>query len=127
MTDGISFDFSEILKLAADIRDAPAKSGPNMRKAIEVTARHVKEDWKEPLKGSAYLPRGAYSISYDIKTDGRTISAEIGPTLGGQGALVGMLEYGTPTVGPTGYGAEALRKNQADFQKGIEIALGDVL
>lgn len=127
MADGLSIDFSDILKLAADLGDVPKTAGRNIRKAVEVTARHVKDDWREPLQGSALLPRGPYSISYDIKGTGRSVEAEIGPELKGQGALIGMLEYGTPSTGPTGYGAKALQQNQDDFEKGLLKAIGDVL
>lgn len=127
MTDGISADFSELTKLAADLTAAPGKALPLVRKAIQVTAQHVKEDWREPLKGSATVPGGAASITYDMKTSRDEIGAEIGPALKGQGAIVGMLEYGTPTTGPTGYGHAALQKNEADFVEGLSIALGDAL
>jgi hypothetical protein len=127
MSDGIDFDFSEILAFAADLGRAPEKAGANVRKAFEVTSRHVKDDWQEPLKGSGSIPRGAHSISYDIETDGTSISADIGPALQDQGAIVGMLEYGTPNTGPRGYGAAALQRNQQDFIDGLEKAIGDVL
>lgn len=128
--DGIEFDFTEVTQLVADLTRAPRIAVENVNKAIEVTAVKVKRDWQEPLKGSATVPGGAASVSYDIKgaagLTGSAISAEIGPTLAGQGPIVGMLEYGTPTTGPRGYGAAALQKNEADFIKGIQIA-GDVL
>lgn len=127
MADGISADFSEITKLAADLTAAPAKAVPFIRKAITVTARNVKDDWREPLKGSDWLPHGPFSISYDIKVSKDAVEAEIGPELKGQGALVGMLEYGTPSTGPTGFGHAALQKNEADFVEGLSIALGDAL
>lgn len=128
MADGISIDFSDLNKLAADLSDAPVKAVPFIRKAVEVTARKVKDDWREKLQGSSRVPRGPASISYDLKldTDG-SIGAEIGPELKGQGPVVGMLEYGTPSTAPTGFGHEALQKNEADFEKGLGVALGDVL
>jgi hypothetical protein len=130
-----SFDFSELDKLTADLGQVPAKVRGNVRKSLEVTARHVKDDWREPLKQSASIPQGAYTVSYDIGSDNSPkadIVAEIGPEARGRGShwvggLVGALEYGTPTTPPTGYGHEALRKNHADFVKGLEIAAGDIL
>lgn len=126
MPDGFSIDFSELNKLVADIAAVPKHVGKFTRAAVEVTARHVKDDWRAPLKGSASIPWGAASVTYDIKGDqSGGVSAEIGPELGGQGSIVGMLEYGTPTHGPTGYGHAALQNNVGDFQKGLEIALKD--
>lgn len=130
-----TFDFSELSKLAADLGEARASSRANLRKAVEVTARNVKDDWQEPLEQSEMIPRGAFTISYDV-TSGHSstaeIAAEIGPDARGKGShwvggLIGALEYGTPTTPPTGYGHEALRKNEADFVKGIEMAAGDVV
>ena len=120
---GITFDFSEVNKLAADLAAAPAKALPNLRKALEVTARHVKDDWKEPLEGSRMVPAGASTISYDV--DGT--SAEIGPEPGGAGSLVGMLEYGTPNTGPRMHGTAALAKNEKDFVVGVLKATEGVL
>ena len=123
MADGIEFDFSEILALSADLGKAPAKAGANIVKAVAVTAKRVKEDWQEPWRGSEHVPGAPPSISYELKGAasifGSAISAEIGPEIGGPGALAGMLEYGTPNTGARGYGAEALHRNEADFVEGI--------
>lgn len=125
------FDFSELDKLAADLGEVPKHAGKFIRKAVEVTARNVKESWRKPLQGSVTLPQGAASISYDLKGSeairGSEISAEIGPELVGQGPLVGMLEYGTITSGPTGYGHQALLENEQDFVDGLGKALGDAM
>ena len=131
MSDGIQFDFSDLSKLAGDLGDAPEKTGPNIRKAVEVTARHIKDEWRSSLRGSRGIPRGASSVSYDIKGGlairGAAIEAEIGPELEGQGAIVGLVEYGAPTLAPRSYGATALRQNEQDFIDGLEKAIGDVL
>ena len=122
-----TFDFSELSKLAADLGNATANVQKNARIAVEVTARHVKDDWRKPLSQSEFIPRGAHTVSYDVTAGPEGITAEIGPVLGGPGALVGMLEYGTPTTPPTGYGHAALQKNEADFIKGLQIAAGEIL
>jgi hypothetical protein len=133
MSDGVSFDFSEINTLTADLTKAPAEVLPKIRQALEVSARHIKDDWRKDWQGSSTVPSGAYAISYDIEGAASAIlgksamSAEIGPELKGQGAIVGMLEYGTPNTGPRGFGAAALKKNEPDFVKGIGLATGGVL
>lgn len=133
MRDSFELDFSDVVKLAASFVDLEVDIGENVRKAVIVTARHVKDDWQEPLKGSPTIPRGPYAISYDIAggnaVRGSEITAEIGPVVGvgGVGGLIGMLEYGTPSTGPRGFGAAALEKNQADFQKGLEIAVDQAM
>lgn len=133
MSDGLNFDFSEINTLTADLLAAPAKVLPKIRQALEVSARHVKDDWRDAWKGSGHVPGGAASISYDIMgfanayVGASAMSADIGPSLRGQGPIVGMLEYGTPNTGPRGFGAEALHKNEGDFVKGVLLATEDML
>lgn len=133
MADGVSFDFSEINALAANLDAAPGKMGRNLIAAVEVTAHNVRDDWRESWQGSEHVPAGAGSITYDLLSAasailGRSaVSAEIGPEVGRPaGPLVGMLEYGTPNTGARGYGAEALHKNEQDFVDGVQKA-GDVL
>lgn len=126
----IEWDFSEIDKLAADLGEVPKNAGKFIRKAVEVTARHVKDDWRKPLLGSESVPRGASSISYDLMGGeairGSEITAEIGPETGGVGSLVSALEDGFGgRQGPLGYGAAALQMNEEDFQTGLEQALED--
>lgn len=125
MGDGVTFDFTEVIKLAADLGEMPARAGRNVRKAVEVTARHVKDDWRRPIQGSSTVPQGASSISYDVKSSASDVSAEIGPELRGQGPIVGILETGTPTVGARGFGAAALERNREDFEFGLTKALED--
>jgi hypothetical protein len=133
VSDGASFDFSEINTLTADLVKAPAEVLPKIRQALEVTARHIKDDWKSDWEGSSHVPAGAYAITYDVEGAASAIlgksamSAEIGPELKGQGAVVGMLEYGTPNTGPRGFGAAALKKNEPDFERGILKATEGVL
>jgi hypothetical protein len=133
MADGVSFDFSEINTLTADLTKAPVEVLPKIRQALEVTARHIKDDASTDWKGSSTVPAGFAAITYDIHGAASALlgksamSAEIGPELRGQGPLVGMLEYGTPNTGPRGFLAAALKKNEPDFEKGIGLATEGVL
>lgn len=122
------FDFSEINKLAADLGQVPDNAGPFLRQAITGTSMGVKKAWQAPLKGSASLPGLAAAVTFDIKSDGKSIESEIGFDLSrGQGPLGGISEYGSPTIAGRGYGLKALEENQPDFIKGIEAALADAL
>lgn len=124
MADGVTFDFSDIDKLVADLGTVPNTAGPLIRKAVEITSLKIKRDWQEPLKGSATLPALPYALGFDVKSDGRTIESEIGFDLArNQGPLGGISEFGSPTITGRGYGLASLRKNQDDFVKGLEIAL----
>lgn len=125
MADGVRADFSDLAKLVADLDRAPGKVASKLVGVVQVTAQGIEDDWKEPLKGSATIPAGAASISHDISGAASAllgksaVSALIGPALGGQGAVVGMLETGTPNTGPRGFGLAALKKNEAKFLDGI--------
>ena len=127
MTD----DFSELYELAADLTNAPAKANRNVRKAIEVTARNIKDDWREGAEiSSSYTRTYAAAISYDMMLPGGEIAAEIGPVLGRTpGASAGFLEEGGGGVdGPSHHaGRDALEANEPDFYRGLEIAIFDAL
>ena len=133
MADGININFGEISRLVVDLGEAAKVVPAKIAAHVAETAVKVQNDWREPLKGSATVPAGAASVTWDITGSasailGRSaISAEIGPVLRGQGPIVGMLEYGTPNTGPRGFGAEALRKNEADFVSGVTNIAGDIL
>ena len=123
-------DFSELIELAADLSDAPAKAGRNIAKALEVTARHIKDDWKQGAEVSSYFPKTyPAAIHYDaVEVGGGEISTEIGPELGRtKGASAGFLEEGGGGVfaPPTHAARDAVEANESDFHRGLEIGLYD--
>jgi hypothetical protein len=129
----IDFDFSELDKLAADLGKVPDDAGKKIRQAVEVTSRHIKDEWAKKLEGENGVPHAPRSITYDIEAKpGRTsqIKAEIGAQRGRlQAPIVTVLEFGAPgnNLPPRGYGHAALQENEADFIKGLEIATEIVL
>jgi len=127
MSDGIDFDFSEILSLAADLSDAPAKVRPNVRKAVQVTAHHIKDDWR---RGADRTGLGGYAadITYETKELKDSIEAEIGPTIGDAGSF-GLVEDANGGVrsAPQHAARDAARRNEADFIRGITLAAEDIL
>jgi hypothetical protein len=131
MSDGISIDASALDKLVADLGKVPDGAGKNLRKAVEVGARNVKEGWRGRLKGASHASGAAATVSYDMKGGeairGSEISAEIGPELKGQGPIAGLIEMGTPTLSPRGYGLAALQDEAPDLEKGVEIAIDQAL
>lgn len=124
-------DFSELLKLEADLRNVPSKANRNIKKAIEVTARHIKDDWKEGATvGRGYAKTYAAAVDYDIKFPGGAIEAEIGPSLGKTlGSSAGFLEDapGDVKAAPQHAGRDALEANEEDFERGLEIAIFEAL
>jgi hypothetical protein len=129
VADGFDVDFSDLDRLVADLGEVPKQAPKFVRKALEVSSRHIKDDWRRQLQGSSHDPVRSGQRSYDIKSFegfGRPSSVGDRPEVGtgGVGGLVGALEYGIPgKTGPTGYGLGALQKNQGDFEKGLSEAL----
>lgn len=122
----MSDDFSELMELAADLSGVPAEANRNVKKAIEVTARNIRDDWRQGAEVSrSYAQRYASSIFYDIKFPGGAIEAEIGPELGRPGGSAGFLEDAPGGVlsSPQHAGRDALEANEEDFVTGLEIAI----
>ena len=122
-------DFDDVFKLAADLSNAPSEANSFVDKAIRYTATEMKMDWRQGASVQDYYPETyAAAISYDMKYDGSSIEAEIGPVLGRTpGASAGFLEEAPGGVdGPAHHaGRDAVEANEADFYRGVEIALFD--
>lgn len=116
-------DFSELNALAADLRSVPAVSNRLVKKAVEVTARNIKDDWRQGASRNG-LRQYALDIDYDITVKSDAIEAEIGPTIGDSGSF-GFVEDGGPSVlsKPQHAARDAVRANEDDFVRGLEIAV----
>lgn len=119
------------MELAADLSAVPAEANRNIKKAIEVTARNVKDDWKQGATVSkGYAKSYAAAVDYTIKYPGGAIEAEIGPSLGKTpGASAGFLEDapGGVQAAPQHAGRDALEANEPDFVRGLEIAITEAV
>lgn len=117
--------------LARDLGEIPRATAPFVRKAVEVSARNIKDLIRNEYSGARQLPGAARSISYDVKgsTGARLggISAEIGPELGGQGSIVGLVDEGAPRTPGRKRIPKALNDEAPGFEKGIELAIEDGL
>lgn len=142
-------DNSDFSRLASDLGRASDASWRNMQTAIEVTARNVKDTWRDNAKGMPHAPAFPFSITYDVgvgwdqsvgqavesvvsgsvsSARGTTLRAEIGPDKGrAQGALGNLIEYGSVNNAPMGLGHGALQANEADFERGIDKSVDDAL
>lgn len=120
-------DFAELRELAADLTAAPIETRPFIRKALQVTAQNIKDDWRKGANRSG-LARYAADITYETKEKAAEIEAEIGPTIGDSGSF-GLVEDGGGGVksAPQHAGRDAMEANEQDFIDGIEIALADGL
>lgn len=134
MPDGFSIDDSELRQLAADLGEVPKRVGPFLNSAIQKSAGDVKKDWREQASGIRYAKGFPPSIDYTVTASPglgvSTIQAEIGPDKGkAQGALGNLIEYGGAVHGGLSSardaGASALRRVEADFERGLDRALQD--
>lgn len=123
----MSDDFSELLKLAKDLGDAPKEASKNVRSAIQYTATEIKKDWRKGASRS-HLGKYAADITYETKELASSVVAEIGPTPGDSGSF-GLVEDGGGGVhsAPQHAGRDAMKRNEADFIKGLGIAVSDFL
>lgn len=128
-----TFDFSEVMKLAADLGEAEINVVPFARKAVEVTANNIKKDWRKFSKDQnidGSLKGYPNAIDYDmlLDTDGM-IGADIGPNLGKFQGSFGFVEDGGPKVlsAPRHDGADAAKFNRKDFEEGLLKAGVDAL
>lgn len=120
-------DFSEFRQLAADLSEAPEEARPFIRKAIQVTAHKIKNDWRKGADRSG-LHGYASDITYETQEKSTVIEAEIGPTVGDSGSF-GFVEDagGDVTSAPQHAARDAKEANEEDFFHGLELAIFDGL
>lgn len=130
MGDGISVDAREFHQLSDGMGKIPQFAGKYFRQAVEVSARHVKDEWADEAAGQLGAQRYPKSVTYDIVSahlfGNSVIQAEVGPDKnrrGLQGPLGNLIEYGTAADGglssKVGTGAAALERTEADFVEGL--------
>lgn len=142
----------DLMSLVRDLGDAAHGAEKNLRKAIEVTARHVKDDARKSVKGGSSTWSGLVpAIDYDVTVGASGVEAEIGYDKGrAAGPLGNIREFGAPGAHRTVLGSvggeaaiiptagrlarpphsdlkNALKGNEADFEKGISMALDSLL
>lgn len=130
-------DFSELNELVADLGSVPEETEPFLRKALEVSARNLKNAWKQRAQRSTYYPRTyAAAIDYEMRGysgfGGGEIYAEVGPRLHSTpGASAGFLDEPLSSGGvgsaPMHAGRAAMEDVEPDFVEGVEKALADGL
>ncbi|WP_146243445.1 hypothetical protein [Curtobacterium sp. MCLR17_034] len=121
----------DLSSLARDLGEIPKATAPFVRKAVEISARNIKDLIRDEYSGARALPGASRSISYDLhgSTGSRLggISAEIGPELGGQGSVVGLVDEGAPRTPGRKRIPKALQNEAPGFTQGIERAIDDGL
>jgi len=120
----ISFDVSDLNRLAADLSGAGARVGAGAAQVVRASAYRVEAEAK------AFAPVDTGNLRNSIGTDligdgrGASIEAQVGPTAN-YGAFV---ELGTSRMAPHAYLGPALDRAEPDFVAAIEqIAAQSVL
>jgi hypothetical protein len=120
------FDTSDVIRFSHDLGAASGRVVANARRALEVTARHMKEDAAENAKGRSggHAKRYPSSIDYDMFG----LRAEIGPNLGRAQGGLGILEDapGGVRAAPQGALRRAAEANLDDFERGMARAAEDL-
>lgn len=149
-------NISELIELADDLDKAATELPKYLRKAIEVTARHVKDDAQKTVRRRKGLGHAAYAIDYELEGFQGPMSgmnAEIGYNKGhAAGNLGNLIEFGAPNakahmlvvrggrlvnvpvpgspsrpLAPSADLQNALAKNRDDFQRGVAAAVDDAM
>jgi hypothetical protein len=98
----------------------------NLRKAVEITARHIKDDAAANLrgKGFVYVPKLPAALRYKMSGNRYYVAASV-HAKGEQARLIGVIEYGSPTSAPHPFLMPAALMNRADFLRGVREAIKD--
>lgn len=90
----MSIDFSQVDKLADDLKHVPDETLPKVRKVVARGAVTVKNQMRDEARSTGHYRHFFRSISYDETDDG--LGAVIGPDKAMiQGALGNLLYFGT--------------------------------
>ena len=102
----------------------------NVKKAVEVNARHIKDDailFLEPIstRDLSHVPDLLHRIGYKIRAGASFVEARIQPNDGKQSALGAIIEDGAKYSGPRKFMEAALRENVEDLMDGVQKAIED--
>lgn len=101
----------------------------NLRKAVEITARNIKDDARKNLGGMttpsvSHVPMLPATIEYQMEGNAYYVAAKVNAK-GRQARFIGVIEYGSPTSAPHPFLMPAALFNRADFLKGVREAVKD--
>lgn len=113
------------------IESVEPKLRDNLRKAVEITARNIKDDAKKNLQGMAtpsisHIPYLPAAIQYQMEGNRYYVAAKVNAK-GRQARLIGVIEYGSPTSAPHPFLMPAALFNRDDFLRGVRQAVKDAL
>jgi hypothetical protein len=139
MADGLTFNFDDLDRLAADLESVPKNIGPFLESAVKFTSVRIKRGAARKVGRRRHFKQAAAAIDFDVKHfkgfGAEVIQSEIGynkdKPVGDKfpGALGNLLEFGAPgspnALTPGNELATTLHEEEADFIRGIERAVDD--
>ncbi len=99
----VEFDLSELHKFTADLTKAGAVAKRELRPTVSKSALNIDKQLKKEMFAHRYFKGAGSAISYDIKTEGTSLIADIGPSSeeGSPGNLANIAYFGTSRGGGT--------------------------
>lgn len=138
---GFDSEWAEFHVLSRDLASADKQVADNVETALASTAKKVKASWRKKAERSG-LKQYAATVDYEVKRfaafGGAAVEVDIGPNLTRYGGKTGKGGL-TPGMGfvedapggvrsaPQHAGRDSLADNADDFERGISIAIGDLL
>lgn len=133
MSDGISFDFSELDKLAADLGQVADGIEPFVKSALNVSSLKIKRAAQSKVGARRHFKQAARAITFDVESRRGGFFSDIGydKSRGGAALLGNLAEFGAPespnALTPGNELQTSLHENEADFVYGVERAVDDVM
>ena len=99
----VTIDTTDLATLSADLTKAGAVAKRELRPIISKGALNIKKQLKKEMFAHRYFKGAGSAISYDIKADGTSLIADIGPSSeeGSPGNLANIAYFGTSRGGGT--------------------------
>lgn len=133
----MSFDFSELEKLTADLGVVPDGVMEPLKKAFNVTSFKVKKSAVAKVSRRKGLAQAAGGIDFEVTARKADIESEIGYSKERRSVakLGNIAEFGTPGsvannfngVAPGNELQRSLHEQESDFLKGVSLAVEDSL
>jgi hypothetical protein len=136
MADGITFNFDDLDRLAADLESVPKNIGPFLESAVKFTSVRIKRGAARKVGRRRHFKQAAAAIDFDVKHfkgfGAEVIQSEIGYNKDkDEGRLGNLVEYGAPgspnALTPGNELVTTLHEEEPDFVSGIEKAVDDSL
>lgn len=141
MADGVSIDVSDVTRLAADLGAVQGEIEKPLKSALAFAAQNVKKDAQSAVFADKFFKAAGAAISYDVTVHAQDVTAEVGYDKDRPAGELGNLrEFGAPDaqafgnpfapnvpLAPHNDLQNALEREQADFEHGIDVAVDDAL